>query len=100
MRAIVNTPATGDVRTIANWPIGGDIAGWTADGQSLYSGKGMGDHLEIARFHLATQKSEPWKRIDVPRATPVWARVTPDGRSYAYVYQIAATDAFVVSGLR
>jgi hypothetical protein len=60
----------------------------------------MGDHLEISRFHLATQKSEAWKRIEVARAMPMWARVTPDGRSYAYVYQVTATDAFVVTGLK
>jgi hypothetical protein len=60
----------------------------------------MGDHLEIGRFHLATGKREQWKRIEVPRAMPVWARVTPDGRSYAYVYQVTSTDAFVVTGLK
>ena len=95
---LIFTAATNEVRPVEGWR--GRIAGWTSDGQSLYAGQAMGDHLEIARFHLATHKAEPWKRIEVPRAMPVWARVTPDGRSYAYVYQVTATDAFVVTGLK
>ena len=94
------TAATSEQRAIGGWPLRGDIAGWTADGQSLYMGRAGGDYIELLRFQLNTGKSEPWKRIDVPRAMPIWARVTPDGRSYAYVYQVTATDAFVVSGLR
>jgi len=27
-------------------------------------------------------------------------RVTPDGRHYAYTFQVASTDAYVVSGLK
>jgi serine/threonine protein kinase len=97
---LVFTAATGELRAIEHWPESGNIAGWTADGQSLYVSQAMGERLDIGRFSLATQKVEPWKRIDVPRAMPTWARVTPDGRSYAYVYQVTSTDAFVISGLR
>ena len=96
-RTIV-TLATAAIQKVEGWQ--GHIAGWTADGQSLYAGQPMGDHLDISRFQIATRKSEPWKRIDVTRATAAWARVTPDGRSYAFVYQVTATDAFVITGLR
>ena len=97
---LIFNPATNEVRPVPGLPAGAHLAGWTTDAQSIYYSQGMGDHLEISRFHLASQKSELWKRIDVPRALPIWAQVTPDGRSYAYVYQVTATDAFVISGLR
>lgn len=99
-RLFLLNPSSGDLQPVAGWPADAHIAGWTADGKSLYAGHPAGDHIDIARFNLASGASEPWKRIDAPRAMPYWSRVTPDGRSYAYVYQVASTDAFVVTGLR
>ena len=92
--------ATEEVRPIPGWPSGNTIAGWTADGKSLFAAQAGSDHFAIARWDLSTQRAEPWKRIDVKGSTPVWARITPDGHNYAYVYQVAAIDAFVVTGLR
>jgi serine/threonine protein kinase len=89
---------TGEIQKVNGWR--GNIAGWTTDGTSLFAGQAMGDHLDVSRFHIATQQMELWKRIDVTRANAAWARVTPDGRSYAFVYQVTATDAFVITGLR
>ena len=90
---------TGEARAVSGWD-DSHIAGWTADGRSLYQGRANGDHFEILKWNLETQKAEPWKRIEVKGAMPVWIRVTPDGQHYAYTYQMAATDAFVVTGLR
>jgi Tol biopolymer transport system component len=95
---LVSLP-TGEVHTVSGWS-DSHIAGWTADGKSLYQARANGDHFEILKFNLETQKAEPWKRIDVKGVTPAWIRVTPDGQHYAYTYQVAAADAFVVTGLK
>jgi eukaryotic-like serine/threonine-protein kinase len=88
-----------DIRAVAGWGAA-YIAGWTADGKSLYRARSNQDNFEIGTFNPETGRTEPWKRIEVKRATPAYIRITPDGRSYAYTYQVAAIDAFVVSGLR
>lgn len=93
------TVSTGEVRPVSGWG-NAHIAGWAADGKSLYQARANGDHFEILKWNLETQKADPWKRIDVKGAMPIWIRVTPDGRHYAYTYQVAAIDAFVVTGLR
>ena len=92
--------ASGAVHLQENWPAGAVLAGWMANGRGLFASQAKGDRIDLSHFDLATNQVELWKRIDSPRAMPVWARVTPDGRSYGYVYQVNSVDAFVVSGLR
>jgi eukaryotic-like serine/threonine-protein kinase len=95
---IVST-TTGDVRTAKNWPAA-DIAGWTADGRGLYAAASHGDYFDVVRWDIGTERAEPWKRIDIRQGATLWARITPDGRHYAYTYQATSADAFVVMGLR
>ena len=88
-----------EVHSVPDWGER-DIAGWTTGGKSLYRARANSDNFEVTTFNPDNGKTEPWKRIEVKEGTPAWLRIAPDGRSYAYTYQVTAVDAFVVSGLR
>jgi Tol biopolymer transport system component len=96
---LIVSMASGSVRAASGWS-GADIAGWTADGKALYAAKGQGSEFEVERWDVTTGRSTPWKKIGAAGGTPVWIRITPDGMYYAYTYVAAASDAFVVTGLR
>ena len=57
-------------------------------------------HLEGCDLISTAKDGEAPKRIEVKGVMPAWVRVTPDGRHYAYMFQAASTDAYVVSGLK
>jgi hypothetical protein len=97
---LIVTTATGEVRALKNWPAPAQIAGWTADAKSLYAARPDADSFQVDRWNLASQRAEPWKRLEVKFGQPFLLRLTPDGSHYTYTYQRLAADAFVVMGLR
>jgi Tol biopolymer transport system component len=94
------TPATNTLTPVAGWTAGDQIAGWTADGKSLYAGRGSAGSLDIYRFDLDTHTATPWKHLGPNGKQPQIVRVTPDGGAYAYTYVVSNLDAFVVDGLK
>jgi Tol biopolymer transport system component len=78
---------------------------WSADGRSLYIGKGREFFsAHVFRLDLETGKRVPWKELLPEDSAGVVAvinvRVTPDGRSYAYTYQRELSDLYVGEGLK
>lgn len=80
------------------------IAGWCAGGRALWVLQQDGPATSIARLDLASGERRPWRRLRPPDATglqPITeARVTPDGRLYAYSYERVLSELFLVGGLR
>ena len=58
----------------------------------------------IGRLVLKTGKKEPWRalsKLDPAGASRIaFARMTADGRSYAWNYDISQSDLYLVEGVR
>ena len=78
---------------------------WSSDGQFLYLARFGEVPVPIERFHVATKKREPWKKL-APADRAGLVRIeaialTRDGKSYAYSYnRVTDSDLFVVTGWR
>jgi eukaryotic-like serine/threonine-protein kinase len=79
---------------------------WSADGRSLYVRKPAVPVLDLYRLDLASGRLAPWKKLAPADPTGVLnilltgARVTPDGKSWAYTHAIQAGELYLVEGLR
>jgi Tol biopolymer transport system component len=93
----------GAARPIAE--IGGTPLQWSADGGSLFvaantAGKAP---LRIFKLDLRSGRRSLWRELQPPDTAGLIgldARVTPDGRGYAYSYDRTLSDLYVVDGLR
>ena len=78
------------------------IAGWSADGSTLYLAQIKPP--AIAKLSLATGKREPFRDLAQPdragAGNVTFARMTSDGRSYAWNYDIRETELYLVEGVK
>jgi hypothetical protein len=78
------------------------VAGWSKDGAELYVVEQKPP--AIARLNLKTGVRAPFhplSRLDPAGAGRVlFARVTPDGRTYAWNYDISLHDLYLVEGVK
>jgi hypothetical protein len=80
------------------------IAGFTADGKSVFAYNTAGLPCVITRIDLATGKRTVWKQIVPADAAGVDAIggviITPDAKSFVYSYPRVLSDLYVVEGLK
>jgi eukaryotic-like serine/threonine-protein kinase len=80
------------------------IAGFTADGNSVFVYNFAGLPCLITRIDLATGKRAGWKQLVPADAAGVDAiggiGMTPDAKSYVYSYPRTLSDLYVVEGLK
>jgi hypothetical protein len=98
----VQPSSGGEEQKISGVDRGELIAGWSTDGSALFL---LGRKPpSISRLTLASGKKEPWKALLQPDPAGagriLWARMTADGRSYAYNYDISLNDLYLVEGVR
>ncbi len=94
----------GEARTIPDTN-GLDPVCWSPDGESLFATEAGSIPARVVRIDVATGRREGWKALAPPelgglsRVYPV--HLTPDGRSYVYGYDRAATsDLYLLEGLK
>jgi hypothetical protein len=77
---------------------------WSEDGKSAYVYQDKRTHAEMYRVDLTTgaRKLVTELKPDDPGGVVgiVPVRITPDGRSYAYSYNRALSDLYLVSGVK
>jgi hypothetical protein len=76
---------------------------WTADGRFLFASVIGSFPARVVRVEVATGKRELWKDLapSDPSLDIGHVFLTPDGKSYAYVYtRITTSDLYVVEGLK
>lgn len=77
---------------------------WTADGKGIYVSAPGETRTELWKIDLASGRRDLVRRIepsDVAGLVNVsGARVTPDGRTYAYTYDRRLSDLYLASGWR
>ena len=76
---------------------------WSADGRSLFVRGSPDLPQEVFRLDLASGRRQLWKTIGPSDPAGVYKidpAITPDGRSYAYVYNRRISDLWLVDGLR
>ncbi|MEO8360539.1 MAG: WD40 repeat domain-containing serine/threonine protein kinase [Vicinamibacteria bacterium] len=109
--------AIGPDQTLALYPLtGGDprkipgldptvrAIGWTDHpGTFFVSPNAESRRVPVFRMDVATGRRELWKEIgpEDPIGSPLTMRVqvTPDGRRYAYIYFLSASELFVINGV-
>jgi serine/threonine protein kinase/Tol biopolymer transport system component len=100
-----------DMRAAKAMPIPGIepqeyVTGWSADGNSVYvMSSAISDRNgKVSLIDIHTGRRQPWKTL-VPAGMPGLAGAGPvlfsrDGKSYAYGYQQALSQAYVVKGMK
>jgi Tol biopolymer transport system component len=80
------------------------VAGFTADGKSVFAYNTAGLPCTVTRIDLATGKRTLWKQIVPADAAGVDAvggvHITPDAKSFVYSYPRVLSDLYVVEGLK
>jgi Tol biopolymer transport system component len=97
--------AGGESRPIAGLDRGDQPIEWSTDGSALFVYQESRDlPVSIYRYEFATRKKALWKVLAPAdpgaRGLVGRLRMTPDGRSYAYVYERYLSDLYLVDGLR
>jgi hypothetical protein len=98
-------PATGgEPKPIEGIEPGESIAGWTADGHSVYVSKFTLPPGKITRVELTTGRRETWKELVPSDPAGFWGfgplRVALDGKAYAYQVVRFLSDLYLVEGLK
>jgi serine/threonine protein kinase/Tol biopolymer transport system component len=79
-------------------------AGWFSDNQSIYvrTHTDTNKMMRVAILDIDTGERKPWKEIHPTRPVDEVSNlhVTPDGRAYAYNYQQATSDLYLMKGLK
>jgi Tol biopolymer transport system component len=96
----LNGSAPRDVTALTG---GGRPVGWIADGLLVIHPADPDSLGDIYRVDLDTGRQTRWKNILPPDQAGLMAlvsfRVTPDGRSHAYVWARALSDLYLTNGL-
>ncbi len=92
----------GEPRSVAKLAAWEDLCQWSADGRTLFVSR-RGVRLDVFRIDVQTGKRQLWRSFELP--DPAGAQlssflVTPDGRSYAYVYLRTLDELYLVEGLK
>jgi hypothetical protein len=98
-------PATGgEPKPIEGIEPGEFIAGWTADGHSVYVSNWAKPPGKVTRVELSTGKREPWKELMPSDPAGFWGigavQVALDGKAYSYEYVRLLSDLYLVEGLK
>ena len=96
--------AGGEPRPIPGLVAGFRPIGWTdRPGVLFVSPEALSRRTPVFRHDVATGKREPWREFgpEDPIGSPLNVRlqVSPDGRRYAYVYFLAASELFMIDGI-
>ena len=78
------------------------IAGWSSDGAAIYVDQ-VGIPLNIYKVEIPSGKRTLWKTIgaDTGAVRDIsGAIVTPDGKSYAYGYEVVNSELYLMEGAR
>jgi len=80
------------------------VAGWGTDSETLFVYRSDAFPLEIYRVDVISGQKKKAKEL-IPKKpvglnSPVWVRVTRDGKYIAYSYQHRSSELYVVSGLK
>ena len=77
---------------------------WSADARSAYIYESGKVPTRVVRLDLSTGKKQPFIELspgDLPGLAKIRSvRVTPDGKSYAYTYERALSELYLVEGLK
>jgi serine/threonine protein kinase/Tol biopolymer transport system component len=93
----------GTDRVLAGVPETGNVAAWTADGESLLMVEQIEDMARVFRRDVLSGARELVREIRIQEPAGVTAFdifLSRDGRSYAYTKQVRLANIFVVQGLR
>ena len=80
---------------------GDALRGWTDDGQ-LYVASGPAILRRIDKLNPFTGQRALWRELRAPAivgVTPQLPFITPDGRMYAYGYNLDFSDLYVMTGV-
>jgi len=91
----------GEARQIAKLSPNEAVSQWSADGRTLFVGC-PGTRLEVFAIDVESEERQLWRTFEVPDpAGAIMSTfvVTPDGRSYAYVYSQILDELYLVTGL-
>ena len=80
-----------------------DVAGWSADGRSLYVYRRGEMPFHVFRLDLSTARKEPLRVVtstDTSGAERSYILFTPDARAYAYQVGRPLCDLYLVEGLK
>ena len=109
--------AIGPNQTIALYPLAGGEPrpipglgeglrpiGWTdRPGVLFVTPEALSRRVPVFRLDTATGRREPWREVgpDDPIGSPATLRVqvTPDGKRYAYIYFLPASELFLIEGV-
>ena len=92
----------GPAQPIQGMRPGDSPRGWTDDGQ-IYVANGPATLLRIDKLNPFTGKRALWRELRAPAivgVTPALPFIAPDGRTYAYGYNIGFSDLYVLTGVR
>ena len=96
--------AGGEPRPIPGLGAGFRPIGWTdRPGVLFISPEALSRRTPVFRHDVATGKREPWRELGTedPIGSPLNVRlqVSPDGRRYAYLYFLGASELFMIDGV-
>ena len=78
--------------------------GWRSDSQSVYvmANTAPAPEFIAESLNVFTGKRTPFMEVHPSRPVDEveYLRITPDGRSYAYNYNVRLSDLYVASGLK
>jgi len=92
----------GPTKPIQGTRPGDFVRGWTDDDQ-LYVANGPATLLRIDKLNPVTGKRSLWRELRAPAIAgvgPAPPFITPDGRTYAYGYNLGLSDLYVMTGVR
>jgi hypothetical protein len=93
-------------RPIPGWDANNYVAGWSADGASVYavSGRASEKGAKVYKLNTITGKMELWKSFTgeagAGRKGIGTMRFSSDGMAYAYLYVQVLSQGYVVTGLK
>jgi hypothetical protein len=96
----------GDPRPLPGLKPGDWVVRWSSDGRFVfaYENNLLQPPWPILRVNLETGRREVWKELQPVASSGVAfllrLHVTPDGRSYAYTFERAQSQLYLVTGLR
>lgn len=78
--------------------------GWRSDSQSIYVTPNTGSEpvFMVESLNVFTGKRTPFMELHPSRPADEfeYLHITPDGRAYAYNYNVRLSDLYIASGLK
>ena len=101
----VHSLASGSETPIGSVGRSDTVMRWSSDGRHLFLQRNEQDNrtAKILRMDVHTGRSEIWRDLKPPEPTAVvtgLARISGDGKSYAFSYQRDLATLYLVRGLK